>query len=105
MDQYASHYFAQSSVQGPRVELIADLRQLMGVVSGPLQCWLSSHYCSLTQNAMIAMHGYQKQEREKKKEINTSIWPTRILFFRDGVSEGEFHKVAETEVLHIKRAH
>lgn len=30
------------------------------------------------------------------------IYPQRILFFRDGVSEGEFHQVAEMEVRSIK---
>lgn len=35
---------------------------------------------------------------------NTNLFPSRILYFRDGVAEGQFAKVKELEVTAIKQA-
>lgn len=40
----------------------------------------------------------------KNYRKNTNQIPKRIIYFRDGVSEGEYQKVLEQEVYDIKRA-
>ncbi|TPX56274.1 hypothetical protein PhCBS80983_g04652 [Powellomyces hirtus] len=36
--------------------------------------------------------------------LNQKVWPQRVIFFRDGVSSGQFREVRETEIAAIKRA-
>ena len=40
----------------------------------------------------------------KTYKKNTNTYPTRVLYFRDGVAEGQFEKVKVTEVNAIKEA-
>src|SRR5579862_709739 len=35
---------------------------------------------------------------------NTNTWPQRVMYFRDGVAEGQFAKVKNVEVVAIKDA-
>ena len=35
---------------------------------------------------------------------NTSRWPLKIVFYRDGVSEGQFIEVLNSELMAIRRA-
>lgn len=50
-----------------------------------------------TQNLLTKYTGYR---RMVEKKANPS--PRRIIFYRDGVSEGQFKTVLETEVPHLK---
>ncbi|KAJ3070874.1 eukaryotic translation initiation factor 2C, 2 [Podochytrium sp. JEL0797] len=74
MDAKYAEYRAAIRVQGPRVEIIQDLK------------------------SMATEHLRQFQNRAKGR------LPDRLLFFRDGVSEGQFGEVALQEVQNLKIA-
>ncbi|KAI9340830.1 Piwi domain-containing protein [Obelidium mucronatum] len=74
MDAKFAEYRAAIRVQGPRVEIIGDLK------------------------GMATEHLQQFQVRARGR------LPDRLLFFRDGVSEGQFGEVALQEVQNLKIA-
>ncbi|KAI9329730.1 Piwi domain-containing protein [Obelidium mucronatum] len=74
MDSKFAEYRAAIKVQGPREEIITDL------------------------NVMTREHLLQFQQRAKGR------LPDRVIFFRDGVSEGQFGEVALQEVQNLKKA-
>ncbi|ORY36495.1 Piwi-domain-containing protein [Rhizoclosmatium globosum] len=74
MDSKFAEYRAGIKVQGPREEIISDL------------------------TGMVGEHLSQFQARAKGR------LPERLLFFRDGVSEGQFGEVALQEVQKLKLA-
>ncbi|KAF8162787.1 argonaute-like protein [Crassisporium funariophilum] len=73
-DRHAAQYMALTSIQEPREEMIQDLKEL-------------------TQRALKTF---------ARKPGNAP--PARIIFFRDGVSEGEFDKVIAVEIKAIQEA-
>ncbi|KAJ3805205.1 argonaute-like protein [Lentinula aff. lateritia] len=73
VDSRAIKYIAKIKVQKSRQEIIADLRTM----------------------AMEIILDYQNYQQEVEK---TSGKPKRLLFFRDGVSEGQFKEVMQQEV-------
>ncbi|KAB5595254.1 Argonaute-1 protein [Ceratobasidium theobromae] len=80
VDSAGSKYIAAHRAQGSRVEGIADLEDM------------AKHLIKMFQ-------GYQKMVEKK-----ATVGPKRILFYRDGVSEGQFKYVIENEVPALKRA-
>jgi len=80
VDSNASKYVATHRAQQSRVEGIADLEEM------------AVHIIKLFQ-------GYQRAVEKK-----ATVGPKRILFYRDGVSEGQFKFVLENELPALKRA-
>ncbi|KAJ3847737.1 argonaute-like protein [Lentinula lateritia] len=78
VDSRAIKYIAKIKVQKSRQEIIADLRTM----------------------AMEIILDYQNYQQEVEK---TSGKPKRLLFFRDGVSEGQFKEVMQQEVDVLKK--
>jgi len=74
MDRYASIYRADCSVQKHRQEIIADLE-------------------SMTKGLLLEFYYALRGAK-----------PRRIIFYRDGVSEGQFDEVVVKEVAAIQRA-
>jgi eukaryotic translation initiation factor 2C len=79
IDSLAAKYIALSRVQTGRQELIDDLEEMCSEALGKVQRY---------QAAM-----------EKRK-----VAPTRLIFYRDGVSEGQFAQVLADELPKIKAA-
>jgi len=79
VDEHGSQYIASSNIQEPRMEMIKDLKEMF-------------------KNAMTMFNGYQLGVKKR------DIWPQRVLFFRDGVSEGEYAQVMEQEYTAIQQA-
>ncbi|KIP05771.1 hypothetical protein PHLGIDRAFT_36273 [Phlebiopsis gigantea 11061_1 CR5-6] len=80
VDSNTSLYVADCRVQEPRLEIIADLE-------------------AMTKNMIAKFKSYHKG---MEKTTNTD--PKRIIFFRDGVSEGQFRQVLDIELPRIKAA-
>jgi len=80
VDSDTSKYIATTKVQTSRQEMIEDLEEMAGHVIGK----------------------YIGYRRVKEKKANPL--PRRIIFYRDGVSEGQFKTVLETEVPQLKSA-
>ncbi|KZP01220.1 Piwi-domain-containing protein, partial [Calocera viscosa TUFC12733] len=78
VDEHATVYVTTVRVQERRVEIIADLQE------------------------MWAVSQFQKYQSAIHKRNN--IAPQRIIFYRDGVSEGQFAEVCATEVQAIRDA-
>ncbi|EWC45585.1 hypothetical protein DRE_05443 [Drechslerella stenobrocha 248] len=75
IDLQGARYSAICNVNGERVEAIT------------------------TQNIMRFMPSLLKNYRRSTNQV-----PRRIIYFRDGVSEGEYQKIIDEEVLDMKRA-
>ncbi|EJD05760.1 Piwi-domain-containing protein [Fomitiporia mediterranea MF3/22] len=75
-DESISKYISRCAVQGPRTEIIEGLGSLMA-------------------------YALQMFYRYRKHIHSTVVLPERIIVYRDGVSEGEIHKVVENEVQQI----
>ncbi|XP_078436609.1 protein argonaute MEL1-like [Wolffia australiana] len=73
-----SRYSCLLSAQPPRQEIIADL-------------------CKSVENSMIRKHLLKFYQKVRRK-------PDRIIFYRDGVSEGQFNEVLLYEVDAIRKA-
>ncbi|KAG9088958.1 hypothetical protein FRC06_001770, partial [Ceratobasidium sp. 370] len=80
IDSTATHYSAVSAVQSARMEIFTQ-------VEDPVY-------------ELIDRHMYWKREQEKKQNVA----PKRILYYRTGVSEGQFQHVLELELPGIKAA-
>eukprot|EP00884_Botryococcus_braunii_P017115 jgi/Botrbrau1/4087/Bobra.152_3s0038.1 len=70
LDSDLGQYTCTVNIQGPRVEIIQDLKEMM-------------------KKHLI----YCKEQR--------SQWPERIIFYRDGVSEGQFEEVKKAEATQV----
>jgi len=79
VDTTASKYIATTRVQTSRQEMIDDLDDMC--------------------QHILRMYGKYRVNVEKK-----SAFPKRIIFYRDGVSEGQFKAVLDEEVPKIKAA-
>jgi eukaryotic translation initiation factor 2C len=82
MDSRACRYSASLRAQGPRVEIISDLEAMT----------VELFKVSLIQPSKQAFYQQSKAK------------PERVLFFRDGVSEGQFAHVVEAEIKAIRSA-
>lgn len=80
VDSAASKYIATHRAQKSRVEGIVDLQEM-------------------AEKLIKMFQGYQKMVEKK-----ATVGPKRILFYRDGVSEGQFKFVLENELPALKRA-
>ncbi|KAB5595487.1 Argonaute-like protein [Ceratobasidium theobromae] len=80
IDSNAAHYTAISRAQDSRVEIIDDIEDMVYEVLGRHAWWKSNH---------------------EKKGVK---FPKRIVYYRDGVSEGQFPHVLERELPKIQAA-
>ncbi|KIP10717.1 hypothetical protein PHLGIDRAFT_125407 [Phlebiopsis gigantea 11061_1 CR5-6] len=80
IDSDTALYAADCRVQASRQEMIEDLEEM--------------------SKLMITKYKNYRKTVEKK----TNLDPKRIIFFRDGVSEGQFKQVLEIELPRIKKA-
>ncbi|KAG6333722.1 hypothetical protein ID866_5365 [Astraeus odoratus] len=81
VDSDTAKYVATSRVQTSRKEIIEDLQEM------------AKH--------ILTMYMRYRQHAEKK---TGNIAPTRLVFFRDGVSEGQFQQVLDFELEALKGA-
>lgn len=84
-DKDGARYFSTHSVQGPRMEIIADLEEML---------------VRAFQNFYSYRRYYVSQHPEERDKVVP--FPTHLIFFRDGVSEGELDKVVGSEIKQIK---
>jgi eukaryotic translation initiation factor 2C len=86
MDPLASRYMASIRVQASRVEMIEDIASMFDVHATVLDA------CDFGWRAILqsALQSFNK--------MNKNSLPKRIIFFRDGVSEGEFAIVRQKEL-------
>jgi len=82
VDSNATHYVAVSEPQESRVEMILKLEDMV--------------------YELIGRHAWWKKQQEKKSQ--QQAYPKRIVFYRDGVSEGQFPQVLKHELKAIKDA-
>lgn len=82
VDSAVAKYIATARVQTSRQEMIEDLTPM------------AKH--------ILSMYMGYRESMEKKPKGATA--PTRIIFFRDGVSEGQFQAVLEQELPALKKA-
>ncbi|KAK0227666.1 argonaute-like protein [Armillaria fumosa] len=80
IDKLGTNYIARSSMQTSRQEMISDLKNM----------------------AKEGIQAYIKKRSEVEKIANAK--PKCLIFFRDGVSEGEFEQVLEKELPLLKAA-
>ncbi|KAF9464484.1 argonaute-like protein [Collybia nuda] len=82
VDSDTAKYIADSRVQTSRQEMIEDLDSM------------SKH--------VLQMYMRYREMAEKKEQGNTA--PKRIIFYRDGVSEGQFKQVLDLELPLLKKS-
>uniref|UniRef100_A0A8H8CLR0 Argonaute-like protein n=1 Tax=Psilocybe cubensis TaxID=181762 RepID=A0A8H8CLR0_PSICU len=82
VDSDTAKYVADSRVQTSRQEMIADL------------CEMSKHVLGF----------YTRYRASVEKKLGTTCNPKRIIFYRDGVSEGQFKQVLDIELPQLKAA-
>ncbi|KAF8173272.1 argonaute-like protein [Pholiota molesta] len=82
VDSNASYYLGTSRVQTGRQETISDLKDMC------------KHILNL----------YHKYRMNQEKKSAEAAKPKRLIFYRDGVSEGEFKKVKDQELPLIREA-
>ncbi|KAF8575507.1 Piwi-domain-containing protein [Ramaria rubella] len=78
VDEFMCRYVSSTRVQESRVEIIQDIE-------------------AMVTNACNKFSEYQKISGRG------SMFPRRVVFYRDGVSEGQFDQVAQEEIKAIKR--
>lgn len=81
VDSDTAKYIATSRVQTSRQEMIADLQSMSKYV----------------------LEMYMKYRTKVEKKAGNGA-PSRIIFYRDGVSEGQFKQVLEQEVIALRAA-
>src|SRR5437762_8920261 len=84
VDSRACRYSASLRAQGPRVEIISDLEAMT------VELFKVFHLGNKADT-----RAFYQQSKAK---------PERVLFFRDGVSEGQFAHVVEAEIKAIRSA-
>ncbi|KAF4619813.1 hypothetical protein D9613_005017 [Agrocybe pediades] len=82
VDSDSAKYIAESRAQTSRQEMIADLYDM--------------------SKSILMNYGSYRHKVEKKAQ--GASMPKRIIFYRDGVSEGQFKQVLEQELPQLKRA-
>ncbi|KAJ3509687.1 hypothetical protein NLJ89_g5086 [Agrocybe chaxingu] len=80
VDTNAAKYVAITALQDGRVELIEDLQAMCKRI----------------------LKLYMTYREQKEKKAKNMCAPKRLVFFRDGVSEGEFQQVLDKELPRIK---
>ncbi len=88
VDPNIVHFTSSARVQQPRVEMIQDLEEMMFVSDSHVVCM------GLLNAAQDALSDYSEYRGNQAS-------PANVIFFRDGVSEGEFRH-AEEEIRKIK---
>ncbi|KAI0361956.1 Piwi-domain-containing protein [Trametes cingulata] len=83
------------NVQRPRQEIIADLEEMM---RNALRDYYQYH------RRLQVAENLRQQRPKPEDELPPPPPPKNIVFYRDGVSEGEFAQVAAMEIPMIKRA-
>ena len=95
VDEEASRYVSTCTAQMPRLEIIADLKNMMKVRPPSLILTNIRYTPSFSiQTLFCDFHDYWAIHKK-------DIWPAQILFYRDGVSEGEMGKVLSQELNQI----
>ncbi|KAE9399799.1 argonaute-like protein [Gymnopus androsaceus JB14] len=89
VDSNNAKYVAECAVQTSRQEIIENLETMAFVK------YFSFH------NALNMYINYRKNVEKKSPQ---SAVPKRIIFYRDGVSEGQFKQVLEQELTALKKA-
>ncbi|KAK0493335.1 argonaute-like protein [Armillaria luteobubalina] len=82
IDKFGANYIAKSSMQTSKQEMISDLKDM----------------------AKEGIQAYLKERSEVEKTTIAKVKPKRLIFFRDGVSEGEFEQVLKKELPLLKAA-
>ncbi|KAK0473906.1 argonaute-like protein [Armillaria novae-zelandiae] len=82
VDKLGADYIARSGIQTSRQEMISDLKDM----------------------AKEGIQAYIKRRSNVEKITIASAKPKRLIFFRDGVSEGEFEQVLKKELPLLKAA-
>ncbi|KAK0186096.1 argonaute-like protein [Armillaria mellea] len=82
IDKLGAQYIGKNSMQISKQEMISDLKDM----------------------AKEAIQAYIKNRSNTEKITSASAKPKRLIFFRDGVSEGEFEQVLEKELPLLKAA-
>jgi eukaryotic translation initiation factor 2C len=98
VDSHYVEYIANMGVQAPGQERIEDLEPMAKVHPSPRPRHVPANYIS--QRALSMYIRYHS-----KMENVAKIKPERIIFCRDGVSEGEFQMVLGDEVTKSKGTH
>jgi eukaryotic translation initiation factor 2C len=81
-DSNNSNYIASSSVQAGRQEIIAELKEM-------------------SKNILRKYMDYRRNTENVPEE---NISPKRLIFYRDGISEGQFKHVQEQELPELRAA-
>ncbi|KAK9852837.1 hypothetical protein WJX84_011569 [Apatococcus fuscideae] len=79
MDAGIAQYAAQVALQPHRLEVIQDMRTMV---------------------KKLVVHFAERL----KVRFGRTVWPVRVIVYRDGVSEGQFHEVLKKEVPQIAAA-
>ncbi|KAI5124360.1 hypothetical protein M0805_008966 [Coniferiporia weirii] len=82
VDRGAAKYVSSSTVQEPRLEIIEGIGGML-------------------KYALHMFNDYRAYIARGSKPGVIPLWPEQIIFYRDGVSEGEIQQVAEEEIKQI----
>ncbi|KAF9032944.1 argonaute-like protein [Panaeolus papilionaceus] len=82
VDQHTSKYVTTTRVQKSNVETITDMKEM------------SRHLLKI----------YMSYRRHVEKQDRNNLAPKRLIFYRDGVSEGQFREVLDEELAMLKAA-
>ncbi|KAH8117266.1 Piwi-domain-containing protein [Phellopilus nigrolimitatus] len=85
VDESAAKYVCRCSVQEPRLEIIEDLQ-------------------AMVTYALEMFNKYRSFVARRSRPGLVPLWPERLVFYRDGVSEGEIQQVVEQEIKQIDNA-
>ncbi|KZV98745.1 Piwi-domain-containing protein [Exidia glandulosa HHB12029] len=86
MDGPACEYVATSRVQASRQEIITEFREMMAYL---IVKFIDKRWS--TRAAITA------RDRDDKAALLKAVWPSIILIYRDGVGEGQYCQVSDTE--------
>lgn len=107
IDQACSLNVAATRVQVGRTEVIADLEEMIIVRVFKASMF---HLNSMMQEVLQMFRNYRLFEISQKtqnkpqdpKSSVPHIWPHRVIYYRDGVGEGQYAAVTKYEVDAIK---
>lgn len=94
VDRACSHYVSFLEIQEPRLEIIQNLGS--GVKVRRPEGYLSIETYCLSKECIKMFNKYRAFKRDQL------MWPEQLIFYRDGVSEGEIQRVVESEISQIR---